>query len=39
MVSAFTAEAAGNAEPRWTPARSIRCATIIDALHAATSGF
>jgi D-xylose 1-dehydrogenase (NADP+, D-xylono-1,5-lactone-forming) len=36
MVSAFVAEAAGDAEPRWTAARSIRLATLFDRLHAAT---
>jgi hypothetical protein len=36
MVSAFTAEAAGDAEPKWTPTQSIRLARLIDALHRAT---
>ena len=36
MVTAFAAESAGHAEPRWTPAQSIRLAKTFDALHAAT---
>lgn len=39
MISAFAAEAAGDAEPRWTPAQSIRFARLADALRAATSPF
>jgi predicted dehydrogenase len=39
MISAFHAEAAGDVEPRWTATNSIRLATIIDALGAATSPF
>ena len=38
MVTAFAAEAAGDAAPQWTPAQSIRLATTFDALHAATPG-
>jgi xylose dehydrogenase (NAD/NADP) len=37
MLTAFAAEAAGDAEPRWTAAQSARLATTVDALHAATS--
>ena len=37
MVSAFTTEARGDAEPRWTAAQSIRHARLVDALRAATS--
>ena len=39
MVSAFAAEAAGDVEPRWTATHSIRLATTVDALHAATPHF
>ncbi|HEU4842122.1 MAG TPA: Gfo/Idh/MocA family oxidoreductase [Ilumatobacteraceae bacterium] len=39
MVSAFAAEAAGDVEPRWTAAQSVRLATVVDALRAATSRF
>jgi xylose dehydrogenase (NAD/NADP) len=34
MVTAFVAEAAGEAPPRWSPARSIRLATLFDRLRA-----
>jgi len=37
MVSGFAREAAGDAEPRWTATHSIRLATTVDALHAATT--
>jgi len=37
MVSAFAAEAAGAVEARWTPLHSVRLATTVDALHAATT--
>jgi D-xylose 1-dehydrogenase (NADP+, D-xylono-1,5-lactone-forming) len=36
MVTAFVAEAVGEAEPRWTLTRSIRLATVVDRLHAVT---
>ena len=39
MLTAFEAEAAGDVAPRWTPTQSIRLATIIDAVHAATTDF
>jgi xylose dehydrogenase (NAD/NADP) len=39
MISAFEAEAAGDAPPRWFATRSIRLATLVDALHAATTPF
>jgi hypothetical protein len=36
MVTAFVAEADGDAKPRWTPAQSVRLATLYDRLHAGT---
>ncbi len=38
MVTAFVAEATGEAAPGWSPARSIRLATLFDRLHAAAGG-
>jgi xylose dehydrogenase (NAD/NADP) len=37
MVSAFAAEAAGAVEARWTPVHSVRLATTVDALRAAST--
>jgi predicted dehydrogenase len=37
MVTAFVAEASGEAVPRWTPTQSVRLAAVCDRLHAATS--
>jgi hypothetical protein len=39
MLTAFEAEAAGDVVPRWSPTQSVRLATIIDAVHAATPTF
>jgi xylose dehydrogenase (NAD/NADP) len=36
MVTAFAAEVAGEAEPRWTATDSVRLAHLIDRLHAAS---
>jgi xylose dehydrogenase (NAD/NADP) len=36
MVTAFVAEANGEAEPRWTAAQSLRLAILCDRLHATT---
>jgi predicted dehydrogenase len=37
MLTAFEAEAAGDIAPRWNPTQSVRLATIIDGVHAATT--
>lgn len=37
MITAFVAECRGEAEPVWPPEQSIRLATLLDRLHAASS--